>query len=149
MIRRPPRSTRTDTLFPYTTLFRSSLGDLCAALAAVSFEPGSHALVSGGGEARRRYVAWGLFHVEPDFLPLWRRYACALQQRNSLLKQRVRDGQLDAWDHELAEVGEPMPHPRGAYLAQLPVPPAAISGALAPPLGPAGPGVHPRSEQSP
>src|SRR3546814_7123533 len=28
MIRRPPRSTRTDTLFPYTTLFRSSLGML-------------------------------------------------------------------------------------------------------------------------
>src|SRR3546814_9792549 len=25
MIRRPPRSTRTDTLFPYTTLFRSSM----------------------------------------------------------------------------------------------------------------------------
>src|SRR3546814_1807836 len=27
MIRRPPRSTRTDTLFPYTTLFRSQLTD--------------------------------------------------------------------------------------------------------------------------
>src|SRR3546814_8454451 len=27
MIRRPPRSTRTDTLFPYTTLFRSFAGD--------------------------------------------------------------------------------------------------------------------------
>src|SRR3546814_3407749 len=27
MIRRPPRSTRTDTLFPYTTLFRSLLWD--------------------------------------------------------------------------------------------------------------------------
>src|SRR3546814_1228521 len=26
MIRRPPRSTRTDTLFPYTTLFRSAEG---------------------------------------------------------------------------------------------------------------------------
>src|SRR3546814_10938753 len=26
-IRRPPRSTRTDTLFPYTTLFRSAAGD--------------------------------------------------------------------------------------------------------------------------
>src|SRR3546814_10324747 len=26
MIRRPPRSTRTDTLFPYTTLFRSTTG---------------------------------------------------------------------------------------------------------------------------
>src|SRR3546814_19270790 len=30
MIRRPPRSTRTDTLFPYTTLFRSQLyGGIC------------------------------------------------------------------------------------------------------------------------
>src|SRR3546814_3667629 len=30
MIRRPPRSTRTDTLFPYTTLFRSlSTSDVC------------------------------------------------------------------------------------------------------------------------
>src|SRR3546814_7415336 len=27
MIRRPPRSTRTDTLFPYTTLFRSRFAD--------------------------------------------------------------------------------------------------------------------------
>src|SRR3546814_20656849 len=30
MIRRPPRSTRTDTLFPYTTLFRSGAGELSA-----------------------------------------------------------------------------------------------------------------------
>src|SRR3546814_5499653 len=28
MIRRPPRSTRTDTLFPYTTLFRSYRSDI-------------------------------------------------------------------------------------------------------------------------
>src|SRR3546814_44621 len=35
MIRRPPRSTRTDTLFPYTTLFRSLL-DACRSY------PGTH-----------------------------------------------------------------------------------------------------------
>src|SRR3546814_13296304 len=40
MIRRPPRSTRTDTLFPYTTLFRSrqsrspSRADHCTRLSA-------------------------------------------------------------------------------------------------------------------
>src|SRR3546814_1494782 len=34
MIRRPPRSTRTDTLFPYTTLFRSGAHDQAAALLA-------------------------------------------------------------------------------------------------------------------
>src|SRR3546814_20525307 len=35
MIRRPPRSTRTDTLFPYTTLFRSSTWRDEAALTVV------------------------------------------------------------------------------------------------------------------
>src|SRR3546814_8473320 len=35
MIRRPPRSTRTDTLFPYTTLFRSDLHRLLERLAGV------------------------------------------------------------------------------------------------------------------
>src|SRR3546814_421669 len=33
MIRRPPSSTRTDTLFPYTTLFRSGHGALAEAMA--------------------------------------------------------------------------------------------------------------------
>src|SRR3546814_7012258 len=36
MIRRPPRSTRTDTLFPYTTLFRSTATDMDARFAALS-----------------------------------------------------------------------------------------------------------------
>src|SRR3546814_5197163 len=37
MIRRPPRSTRTDTLFPYTTLFRSICGT-----AQLQQMPGKH-----------------------------------------------------------------------------------------------------------
>src|SRR3546814_18435599 len=41
MIRRPPRSTRTDTLFPYTTLFRS-------AAAHVPYDRVLHAVPSGG-----------------------------------------------------------------------------------------------------
>src|SRR3546814_20404342 len=36
MIRRPPRSTRTDTLFPYTTLFRS--GGYCRGIVYASHE---------------------------------------------------------------------------------------------------------------
>jgi DNA replication and repair protein RecF len=112
------------------------LGELCAALAVVTFEPGSHALVSGGGEPRRRYMDWGLFHVEPDFLPLWRRYARALKQRNSLLKQRLRDRQLlDAWDHELSEAGEPMTGLRQRYLDALQGALIPVSDALVPGLG--------------
>src|SRR3546814_8807949 len=36
MIRRPPRSTRTDTLFPYTTLFRSATAKWLAELDALA-----------------------------------------------------------------------------------------------------------------
>src|SRR3546814_12865472 len=39
MIRRPPRSTRTDTLFPSTTLFRSHAGDRAAGLFRTACNP--------------------------------------------------------------------------------------------------------------
>src|SRR3546814_6383001 len=39
MIRRPPRSTRTDTLFPYTTLFRSGHGAIVRGGIAVDLDP--------------------------------------------------------------------------------------------------------------
>src|SRR3546814_4318073 len=68
MIRRPPRSTRTDTLFPYTTLFRSRhlvaeraqhLGNAAHAHAADADEV--HARVAPGEVAGRRHVA-GIEH---------------------------------------------------------------------------------------
>src|SRR3546814_326581 len=69
MIRRPPRSTRTDTLFPYTTLFRS----ICeiwrrqrprhrqVRRAPVLLLRDRHEFLHGGGEAARgaRAVAPG------------------------------------------------------------------------------------------
>ncbi|MBW3550373.1 MAG: DNA replication/repair protein RecF [Proteobacteria bacterium] len=97
----------------------SHLGELCAASAVVTFEPGSHALITGGADNRRRYLDWGLFHVERDFLALWRRYLRALKQRNALLKTRRPDAQLGAWEHELAEAGEPLGRLRQGYLEAL------------------------------
>jgi len=113
----------------------SHLGDLCAALAVVSFDPGSHALISGGGEPRRRFLDWGLFHVEPEFLPLWRRYSRALRQRNALLKSKATHSQLDAWDTELADAGEIMTRQRQNYLDSLQPHYARLVASLAPALG--------------
>src|SRR3546814_17482399 len=48
MIRRPPRSTRTDTLFPYTTLFRSQ------GKPTVPLHHASHGPPPRSGEDRRR-----------------------------------------------------------------------------------------------
>src|SRR3546814_10831816 len=55
MIRRPPRSTRTDTLFPYTTLFRSV--GLEEALAAGQAGEGGAALdLHGGGRQPQSHL---------------------------------------------------------------------------------------------
>src|SRR3546814_2436224 len=54
MILRPPRSTRTDTLFPYTTLFRSRFSWLtsgCMYTARSTCSPSRHRWVIGSGTA--------------------------------------------------------------------------------------------------
>src|SRR3546814_1677478 len=64
MRRRPPRSTRTDTLFPYTPLFRSkppAIGDASAARASA---PASLGLA----EADARHRLSGLFRIGSAFL---------------------------------------------------------------------------------
>lgn len=96
-----------------------SLTELCAQLAVVTFEPGSHDLIGGGAEHRRRYLDWGLFHVEPEFLPYWRRYARALKQRNALLKSGPVLSALLPWDKELADAGEALTRLRQAYCERL------------------------------
>src|SRR3546814_2550536 len=55
MIRRPPRSTRTDTLFPYTTLFRSLVVRLLA-LGEREFDLGAAAAVEIDRERHERHA---------------------------------------------------------------------------------------------
>src|SRR3546814_550102 len=52
MIRRPPRSTRTDTLFPYTTLFRS-----CYTKSLTHYARGTQSGLKGPPTACRRAVS--------------------------------------------------------------------------------------------
>src|SRR3546814_20784583 len=66
MIRRPPRSTRTDTLFPYTTLFRSEDGKPFFYLASVQ-SPYLSAHV-GPNRVHFDFSAADDADVEPDLL---------------------------------------------------------------------------------
>lgn len=100
-------------------------GESCARLDAllrrivvVSFDPGAHALIAGPGEERRAFLDWMLFHVEPDFLSLWRRFRRALKQRNALLRAARATAELDAWDAELASSGEAVDAVRRRFLAE-------------------------------
>lgn len=79
-----------------------SLSELVRRCAVACFEPGSHALIAGFSEERRRFLDWGVFHVEHAFLLAWRRCQRALKQRNALIRHEGGAAEIDAWDQELA-----------------------------------------------
>jgi DNA replication and repair protein RecF len=97
------------------------MGQLVRECAVVCFEPGSHALIAGASDERRRFLDWGVFHVEQSFLLAWRRYQRALKQRNSLLrKEGMPDEALYLpWEEELARNGTLIDQWRKAYLDSL------------------------------
>ena len=97
------------------------IGQLVNECAVVCFEPGSHALIAGAAEERRRYLDWGVFHVEHAFLSCWRRYQRALKQRNSLLRSLSPPGDelFAPWEAELAQAADQIDRQRRAYLDQL------------------------------
>lgn len=114
-----------------------AIGQLVRECAVVCFEPGSHALIAGAAEERRRFLDWGVFHVEHDFLSSWRRYQRALKQRNSLLRSGAvpADDLFAPWEVELAQTGQHIDSQRRAYLDLLrPKLQASIAGLL-PELG--------------
>ena len=117
----------------------SSVADLLARCAVVSFDPGSHALIAGGAEERRRFLDWGVFHVEQDFLLLWRRYQRALKQRNSLLRSKVAEPALyEPWEAELDDMAARIDALRRQYLGALVPTLASTAAGLLPELGSVG-----------
>ena len=81
------------------------LSDLASHLPLVLIEPNSHLLVSGPPDGRRRFLDWGVFHVEQNYLDTWRRYTRALKQRNAALRKQDK-GMIESLDHVLAVLGE-------------------------------------------
>ena len=113
----------------------ATLAALIEHCAVICFEPGSHALIAGPAEERRRFVDWGVFHVEHEFQPIWRRYRRALHQRNALLRSAAADVDLSPWEQELALRGEQLDALRRRYLDALEPLLVTLSAALIPELG--------------
>src|SRR3546814_9331559 len=88
MIRRPPRSTRTDTLFPYTTLFRSRVGSRLA-------EAGDRAVDEAGMALLQVVVAEPVAREVPDLVVLDQDVAVADQLARQLLALGLGDVDAD------------------------------------------------------
>src|SRR3546814_7078824 len=93
MIRRPPRSTRTDTLFPYTTLFRSatSSGGSVAASCSARCRSGRGVVIGGWDSPRQSLVRRG--QVGDDVVERDAVGARREAERHAMLQHRVRQSQ--------------------------------------------------------
>lgn len=90
------------------------MSELARAFPVQVVTPRSHEILERGPELRRRFLDWGVFHVEPTFLGLTARYQRVLRQRNEALKTAPRS--VGAWDEQLALFGESICHARRSYL---------------------------------
>jgi DNA replication and repair protein RecF len=96
----------------------TQLSELTQLLPYVLLEPNSHTLVSGPPEGRRKYLDWGVFHVEHAFLMLWRRYNRVLKQRNAALKQADRMI-VESLDTQFVDLGEKLHEARKKHAGLL------------------------------
>lgn len=94
------------------------LAEIAARYPVQVVEPGQHRLLEDGPVYRRRFLDWGVFHVEHRFLSAWRAYQRALKQRNSALK-RGQATTARNFEAELVRHGEQVDNFRRAYLEQL------------------------------
>ncbi len=96
-----------------------SLGELAQCLAVAVFHPGLHELIEGAPEERRRFLDFGVFHVEPSFFPVWQTYRRALRQRNAALRTGAPAAGVRVWDEALADAGEQLTLLRARHVAAL------------------------------
>lgn len=96
-----------------------SLADLSTRLPVQAIDPGVHKLIEEGPPRRRRFLDWGVFHVERAYLPKWQRLHRALLQRNAALRQSADDSLLEPWDREFVAAGLEVAESRSRYFERL------------------------------
>lgn len=99
--------------------FAASLAELTLVLPVQIIDPEVHKLIEEGPSRRRRYLDWGVFHVEPGFIAQWQRYHQVLRQRNAALKQRQSKALIASWDADLTHLAESLTASRSRYVDAL------------------------------
>jgi DNA replication and repair protein RecF len=107
-----------------------SLAELAQLLPVQIIDPEIHRLIEEGPSRRRRFLDWGVFHVEPRFMDDWQRYQQALKQRNAALRSHQIRSVIAPWDGELVRYGEAISAARSRYVELLKNPAESIARRL-------------------
>lgn len=98
----------------------TTASSLAEALPLLLINQESFNLLEGSPQFRRRFVDWGVFHVEQGYQQMAQRFQRVLKQRNSLLRHDRIDAELLAtWDKEFEEVASIISIARKNYLQEL------------------------------
>jgi len=79
----------------------------------------SFQLFEAGPALRRKYLDWGLFYHNDQFLPCWRAFERVLKQRNSLLREKKSKSELEVWTLQLVQYGDELNNLRKNYVLEL------------------------------
>jgi DNA replication and repair protein RecF len=93
------------------------LSELAVTVPLQILTPQSYQLLDRGPEYRRKFIEWGVFHVEHQYSELLKRFLRAMNQRNAALKSNQKIAR--AWDKEVADCGELINSKRERYFGQL------------------------------
>ncbi len=108
----------------------ANLAEIGRELVVQVIEPDTHELIAEGPEGRRRFLDYGVFHVEPRYLAAWQRYRKTLRQRNAALRAGAPESQLRTWDEALVSAGETIDSFRNGYVQLLRTPAVASAERL-------------------
>lgn len=97
----------------------SGLSDLVRRMPVLMLDPYAHELIEEGPGVRRRFIDWGVFHMEPTFYPIWRRFHRALKQRNSALRAGASAREIESWTPELVATSMALTEQRRGWLSKL------------------------------
>ena len=97
----------------------SGISDVTRLLPVKALTPDSHRLVQEGPEERRRFLDCGVFHVEPSFFDIWKRFRRSLSQRNQLLRDNAPEREIRLWDDLFAAASVELDALRREYVKSL------------------------------
>jgi DNA replication and repair protein RecF len=93
--------------------------ELAKALPMQIINPDVHRILDDSPRYRRRFLDWGVFHVEQSYWDHWRRYQNILKQRNAALKQHWDKQLIQSWNEELSATVAAITHIKSTYVDQL------------------------------
>jgi DNA replication and repair protein RecF len=70
-------------------------------LKVIAIDPEVYRLVDFGPQYRRSYLDWFVFHVEHNYLSLWKKTFKCIKHLNSLYKNKASNTEIEAWESSL------------------------------------------------